>query len=85
MEVKYTLCNKVNSAPEWIPARLEEGKGGLSEEMQQEGPFAQNLQEGGPVNENLSWLIVWAELEKQKTKLRHTQAHPKNLDTVSDF
>lgn len=47
MEVKDALCDKMYLAPEWIPATLEEGKGGLSEEMQQEAPLHKTLQEGG--------------------------------------
>jgi hypothetical protein len=85
MEIKGALCDKIYLAPEWIPAKLEKEKGGLSEEMQQEVPFAQNPAGRGIANENPSWFIVWAELEKQKTKLRPTQAHPKSLGTAPDF
>lgn len=84
MQVKYTLCNKVNSAPNGFQPDWKREKGSIRRNAAG-GTLCTKPAGRGPVNENLSRLIVWAELEKQKTKLRHTQAHPKNLDTVPDF
>lgn len=58
------------------------GRAGLSQEMQQEVPFAWNSRRWDLVNGNLSCFIVWPELEKQENKLRPAQVHPKILGTA---